>query len=65
MARDNGKENQEKALTCIHPSYTIPCTPEPESKERDELIVKYFLNNLAEVSFSIASRINAEKENRK
>ena len=59
--RDKPENQEEKALTCIHPSYTLFDTPEPESTETENLMVKNFLDTLAEVSLSIASR-NARKD---
>ena len=64
MKVDRGKpENQEeKALTCIHPSYTLSDTLEPDSNEKESLIVKNFLNTLAEIALSIASRKNGDSD---
>ena len=56
----NSKNNRLNVLTRIHPSYTLSDTPEPDSNETESLTVKNFLNTLAEVSISIASR-NGEK----
>ena len=62
MIRDNREDNEEKALTCIHPSYTLSDTPEPDSNETESLIVKNFLNTLAEIALSIASRKNGDSD---
>jgi hypothetical protein len=61
VVRDKSENYEEKALTCIRSAYTLFDTPEPESTETESLIVKIFLNTLAEVSLSIASR-NARKD---
>ncbi len=62
MARDNHENYEEKALTCIRPSYTLSDTPEPDSNETESLIVKNFLNTLAEIALSIASRKNGDSD---
>ena len=56
VVRDKSENYEEKALTCIHPAYTLSDTPEPDSNETESLIVKNFINTLAEVSLSIAAR---------
>ena len=62
MVDSDKRENHDnKVLTRIHGSYTLSDTPEPDSKETESLIVKDFLNTLAEVSLSIASR-NGEQD---
>jgi len=61
VVRDKSENYEEKALTCIHPAYTLFDTPEPDSDETESLMVKNFLDTLAEVSLSIASR-NARKD---
>lgn len=50
------------SLTCILPAYTLGCTNEPESEEMNKVIVKNFIDTLAEVSISIAKRKVQEKE---
>ena len=62
MDRDKSENQEEKALTCIHPAYTLSDTPEPESTETESLIVNNFLNALAEVALSIASRKNGDSD---
>jgi hypothetical protein len=47
-------EKSQESLTCIHSPYTLSATP--EGSEVDGLAVKEFLNTLAEVALSIASR---------
>jgi len=53
--KENSPDNCEKVLTSIHGKYTLPNTEEYCSKV-DELTVKNFLNNLAEVALSVAHR---------
>jgi hypothetical protein len=53
-----GKNIREKALTCIHPAYTMADTPEEERNEVDRLAMKNFLNTLADIILSITSRNN-------
>ena len=62
MIRNNRGDNEEKALTCIHTSYTLSDTPEHDSDETESLIVKNFLNTLAEIALSIASRKNGDSD---
>ena len=52
---NNSLEDQEKALTSIHGTYTLSNTREVFS-ELDEQTVKNFLNTLAEIALAIASR---------
>ena len=47
-------ENSQKSLTCIPSPYTLSATN--EGSEVDGLAVKEFLNTLAEIALSIASR---------
>ncbi len=61
MDKDKTENQEEKALTCIHPAYTLFDTPEPDSNETEDLIVKNFHNTLADISLSIASR-NDQKD---
>ncbi len=56
VIRNNRENHKDKALTRIHLSYTLSDTPEPDSNETESLVVKNFLNTLADVSLSIASR---------
>ncbi len=63
--RDKPENYEEKALTCIHPPYTLFDTPEPDSNETESLIVKHFLDTLAEVSISIASRMKCKGEDQR
>ena len=51
-------ENKDgKALTPIHPSYTVSAT----NGEIDKVMIRNFINTLAEVALSVASREGAEK----
>jgi hypothetical protein len=45
-----------EVLTSIHRTYTLAATNEPEGSEVDRLMVKNFIETLAEVSLSIAIR---------
>ncbi len=58
----NSENNRLNVLTRIHPSYTLSDTPEPGSSETESLIVKNFLNTLAEISLSISSRKNGDSD---
>ena len=49
-------DNSEKALTCIHASYTLPCTPEQYAGEVDKIMIDNFLQTLSEVALAIAAR---------
>jgi hypothetical protein len=42
-------------LTCIHSAYTLAYTPECRN-EADEVMVRHFLNTLAEVALFVAQR---------
>jgi hypothetical protein len=52
---NNSPEDQEKALTSIHATYTLSNTRE-EIVDLGEQTVKNFLNTLAEIALAIASR---------
>lgn len=60
--RDKPKNQEDKALTCIRPAYTLSDTPEPDSNGTESLMIKHFLDTLAEVSISIASRMKCKEE---
>jgi hypothetical protein len=51
------ENNGEKSLTCIPPSYTVSAT----NGEVDKVMVNNFINTLAEIALSIASREEAGK----
>ena len=63
--REIAPGNPEKALTCIHGAYTLTTTPKEgetgEVSDIDNMMIKDFLNTLAEVALTIAAR-RAEKE---
>jgi hypothetical protein len=45
-----------EALTSIHSMYTLAATDEAETNEVDKVIVKHFLEMVAEIALSVASR---------
>ncbi len=51
---ENTPESPENPLTCIPPAYTLSATP--NESEVDRLMVKTFLETLAEIALSVASR---------
>jgi hypothetical protein len=59
--KENSPDNGKKVLTSIHAAYTLSTTPEGISKS-DDLIVKNFLNTLAEVALSVAQRKQRMKD---
>ena len=64
MMNHNQEIDEKKrlnALTVIHPSYTLSATQEYDSEE-DRLMVKNFIDTLAEVALSVAAR-NIKGEN--
>ena len=52
----NTANNDNSLLTRIRNAYTVGDTDDPETEEMNDLIVKSFIDTLAEVSLSIASR---------
>jgi hypothetical protein len=56
---NNSQNDQKKALTSIHGTYTLSNTWEVFG-ELDEQTVKNFLNTLAEIALVIASRKDNE-----
>lgn len=54
--KENTANNNKSLLTRIRKAYTVGDTDNPETEEMNDLIVKRFINTLAEVSLSIASR---------
>jgi hypothetical protein len=58
---NNSLEDQKKALTSIHGTYTLSNTRE-EIADLNEQTVKNFLNTLAEIALAIASRKAHNKE---
>jgi hypothetical protein len=51
------EENKENVLTPIHPSYTVSAT----NSEVDKVMINNFINTLAEIALSIATREEADK----
>lgn len=59
--RKKSPKNDKKVLTSIHGTYTLSNTRERINRS-DELIVKNFLNTLAEVALSVAQRKQRVKD---
>ena len=56
VEKDNNSENNHlNALTGIRNSYTLSATESEEFSEVDNLMIRHFLEILAEVAFSVAS----------
>ncbi len=51
-----GKNNRRNPLTCIHDAYTLSVPQETNTNEAEGLMVSHFLETLAEVTISVASR---------
>jgi len=49
------QNNRQKRLTCIRNAYTLAATHE-DASEVDRLMVKQFLDTLAEVALAVATR---------
>ena len=60
---ENSQYNRQNLLTGIRDAYTLAATEEYGRREADELVVKHFLNTLAEIVLSIAAR-RIKRENR-
>ena len=58
----NQEHNDNNLLTGIRQAYTVGDTSEPETEDMNQLIVNNFINTLAEVSLSIASRKARERK---
>ena len=54
--KKNTANNDKNLLTRIRNAYTVGDTDDLETEEMNDLIVKSFINTLAEVSLSIALR---------
>ena len=52
----NLENNDNNLLTGIQQAYTVGDTNENESDEMNELIIKNFLNIIADIALAIASR---------
>ena len=57
MVEEIPESSEEKALTPIRHLYTLSAT----NGEVDKVIINNFINTLAEIALSIASREGAEK----
>ena len=57
MVEESPENTGENVLTPIQPSYTVSAT----NGEVDRVIINNFINTLAEIALSIASREEAEK----
>jgi hypothetical protein len=51
-----------EALTGIHGAYTLAATNEHETGEVEQLMIRHFIETLAEISLSIASRLITQQE---
>ena len=60
-SEDESSQSQGR-LTSIGDAYTLAATNEPEPGEVEDLMVKHFIETLAEVALSVASRRLAKKE---
>ena len=49
-------KTDENVLTGIHEAYTVSATTETGSSKVDEIMIKAFLETLAEISIAIAAR---------
>lgn len=54
---ENSQKNPQNALTCIRDRYTLADTPDSVN----DLMIKNFLNTLAEIALSIATRESSNK----
>ena len=50
------EKRRESVLTGIQSAYTVSATPETNTSEVDEIMIKEFLQTLADISLAIASR---------
>ena len=58
---DSNENSHPNVLTGIHASYTLSATQTGEASEVNELMLKHFLNTLAEIALAVASRKEAER----
>ncbi len=58
--REEPENTLERRVTSIHSAYTLAATP--DACEVDELIVRHFIETLAEVALAVASRKIVEQE---
>jgi hypothetical protein len=62
MSPEGNMENiSPDPLTCIHNAYTLFDTPE-DATETNQIIVKHFLQTLAEIALAVASRKSKEND---
>ena len=55
-------KTDENVLTGIHEAYTLSTTTETETSEVDKVMIKNFLETLAEISIAIATRNAGRQE---
>ena len=60
--RHESADASAEALTSIRAAYTLAATNETEEPELDTLMVKHFIQTLAEISVSVASRRLSRQE---
>jgi hypothetical protein len=60
--RPDFNNGPSEALTSIHHTYTLAATNDIEGSEVERLMVKHFIETLAEISLAIASRKINEQE---
>jgi hypothetical protein len=58
----NPENTTEYVLTGIHSKYTVSANSETLSREADIVVINNFINNLAEVALTIASRESDSNE---
>ena len=61
----NHRNNHDTGLTCIHSRIHCAATPdttEGEYTETDRIIIENFLDTLAEIALSVASRTVTEQD---
>ncbi|MFC1956486.1 hypothetical protein ACFLWZ_08265 [Chloroflexota bacterium] len=59
--RGQTENSRQNVLTGIPSPYTLSTTQTGETSEVDELMVRHFLNTLAEIALAVASRREAGK----
>ncbi len=52
----NSESGCQNPLTCIRIAYTLASPEETNANEVDRLMIKHFLDTMAEVALSVASR---------
>jgi len=55
------QNDRQNPLTRIRDAYTLASPQEPNANEVDMIVVKQFLNTLAEVAMAVAARNTVEK----